>query len=75
MIQEHKPVSINSIIMLTLAFVNKGNNGSMRFQKLENIYPSKFFRRINEQETKTFEQIYFRKTGIALKDNIPSFLN
>jgi glutamate synthase domain-containing protein 2 len=45
------------------------------FKRIENIHPSKFFRRINEQETKSFEQIYFRKKGSALKHNMHSFLN
>jgi glutamate synthase domain-containing protein 2 len=45
------------------------------FRRIENIHPSKFFRRINEQETKSFEQIYFRKKGNALKNNMHSFLN
>ena len=45
------------------------------FNQVENIQPSKFFRRINEQETKSFEQIYFNKKGNALKSNIQTFLN
>jgi glutamate synthase domain-containing protein 2 len=45
------------------------------FKGIENIHPSKFFRRINEQDTKSFEQIYFRKKGSALKPNVHSFLN
>jgi glutamate synthase domain-containing protein 2 len=45
------------------------------FKGIENIHPSKFFRRINEQETKSFEQIYFRKNGNALKHNLHSSLN
>ena len=44
------------------------------FKRIENIHPSKFFRRINEQETKSFEQIYFKKKS-ALKNNIHSVLN
>jgi glutamate synthase domain-containing protein 2 len=44
------------------------------FKGIENIHPAKFFRRINEQETKSFEEIYFRKRGNALK-NIQSILN
>lgn len=31
------------------------------FKNIESIHPSKFFRRINEYETKSFEDIYFRK--------------
>jgi glutamate synthase domain-containing protein 2 len=45
------------------------------FKRIENIQPSKFFRRINEQETKSFEQIYFKKKGNTLKHNVHSFLN
>lgn len=45
------------------------------FKDVENIHPSKFFRRINEQETKSFEQIYFRNIGNAFANNIHSFLN
>jgi glutamate synthase domain-containing protein 2 len=45
------------------------------FRRTENIHPSKFFRRINEQDTKSFEQIYFRNQGNALKHNMHSSLN
>jgi glutamate synthase domain-containing protein 2 len=45
------------------------------FKNIENIHPSKFFRRTDEQETKSFEQIYFRKTGSTLKQNMHSLLN
>jgi glutamate synthase domain-containing protein 2 len=45
------------------------------FKSIKTIHPSKFFRRINEQDTKSFEQIYFRKKGNALNHNIKSFLN
>jgi glutamate synthase domain-containing protein 2 len=45
------------------------------FKNLEDIHPSRFSRRINEHETKTFEQIYFFKKENYLKDNISSFLN
>ncbi len=45
------------------------------FENIESVHPSKFFRRINEQETKSFEQIYFKQKGNALKNNLRSFLN
>jgi glutamate synthase domain-containing protein 2 len=45
------------------------------FTGIENIRSSKFFRRINEQETKSFEQIYFKKKGNALENNLHSLLN
>ena len=45
------------------------------FEDTESVRPSKFFRRINEQETKSFEQIYFKQKGNALKNNLRSFLN
>lgn len=45
------------------------------FQDTESVLPSKFFRRINEHETKSFEQIYFKQKGNALKNNLRSFLN
>jgi len=45
------------------------------FTCIHNIHPSKFFRRINQQETKSFEQIYFRKKGHFQKHNLKSFLN
>jgi glutamate synthase domain-containing protein 2 len=44
------------------------------FKRIEDILPSKFFRRINEQDTKSFEQIYFRKKDV-LKHRLHSFLN
>lgn len=45
------------------------------FKTIQNIEPSRFFRRISEQEIKTFEQIYFPERGNARKDKIYSFLN
>ena len=45
------------------------------FEDTESVLPSKFFRRINEHETKSFEQIYFKQKGNALKNNLRSFLN
>ncbi len=45
------------------------------FSNIESIYPSKFFRRINEHETKSFEQIYFYGKGNALKNRLHSILN
>ncbi len=45
------------------------------FENIQNVRPSKFFRRINEHETRSFEQIYFRQKGNALKHNLRSFLN
>ena len=45
------------------------------FRRVENIHPSKFFRRINEQETKSFEDIYFLKRATAIQNNIQSVLN
>jgi glutamate synthase domain-containing protein 2 len=45
------------------------------FRNTESIHPSKFFRRINEQETKSFEQIYFNRKNSSVKNNLHSFLN
>lgn len=45
------------------------------FRDIENIHPSKFFRRVSEYETKSFEQIYFRQSGTAFKNNLQSQLN
>jgi glutamate synthase domain-containing protein 2 len=45
------------------------------FENIESVHPSKFFRRINEHETKSFEQIYFKQKGNALKHNLRSFSN
>jgi glutamate synthase domain-containing protein 2 len=45
------------------------------FERIENVHPSKFFRRINEHEIKSFEQIYFKQRDSALKPNLRSFLN
>lgn len=45
------------------------------FRDLESIQAKKFFRRINEQETKSFEQIYFRHNGSALKNKFQPILN
>lgn len=43
------------------------------FRSIEAVHPSKFFRRINEHQTKSFEQIYFRQE--ALKNKFLSYLN
>lgn len=45
------------------------------FKKIENIHPSKFFRRISEHETKSFEQIYFFESGSTLTNRLYSQLN
>ena len=45
------------------------------FRDIESVRPAKFFRRINEQETKSFEQIYFRESEAALKNKLHSLLN
>ncbi|HUC80912.1 MAG TPA: FMN-binding glutamate synthase family protein, partial [Flavisolibacter sp.] len=45
------------------------------FDDVEKIHPSKFFRRINEYETKSFEQIYFPQQGNAMKNKLHSSLN
>jgi glutamate synthase domain-containing protein 2 len=48
---------------------------SCGFKSIENVHPSKFFRRINEHETKNFEQIYFGGAGSALTNKLYSQLN
>ncbi len=45
------------------------------FKDIESIRPSKFFRKMNEQETQSFEQIYFSAKESLLKNNFHSFLN
>ena len=45
------------------------------FDDVHKIQPSKFFRRINEYETKSFAQIYFPQQEAALKNGLRSFLN
>ena len=45
------------------------------FRDTAHVHPSKFFRRINEQETKNFEQIYFQHSENFLKNRLHSFLN
>jgi glutamate synthase domain-containing protein 2 len=45
------------------------------FKTIEHIHASKFFRRINEQETKSFEQIYFLSNGSSLTNKLHSQLN
>lgn len=37
------------------------------FEDIESIHPSKFFRKINEQETQSFEEIYFPPANTSLK--------
>lgn len=44
------------------------------FADVEQVHPSRFFRRINEQEVKSFEEIYFTK-GNTLKIKYHSSLN
>jgi glutamate synthase domain-containing protein 2 len=45
------------------------------FKRIENIHPSKFFRRVNEHEVKSFEQIYFHEKGSVLINKLNSQLN
>ncbi len=45
------------------------------FKAVDHIHPSKFFRRINQQEVKSFHQIYFNEKGSALKQNLRTQLN
>jgi glutamate synthase domain-containing protein 2 len=45
------------------------------FKNINSIHPSKFFRRINEYETKSFEEIYFKQKDNVLKNNIYTLLN
>jgi glutamate synthase domain-containing protein 2 len=45
------------------------------FVDIEKISPSKFFRRINEQETKSFGQIYFSNQGNSFHNKLFSLLN
>lgn len=45
------------------------------FSDIESIHPSKFFRKINEQETKSFEEIYFQDKRHSFKNNFHSLLN
>jgi len=44
-------------------------------KNINSIQPSKFFRRINEYETKSFEEIYFKQKDNVLKNNIYTLLN
>lgn len=45
------------------------------FRDTDNIDPAKFFRRINEQETRSFKQIYFSPSRNILEGNRQSTLN
>jgi glutamate synthase domain-containing protein 2 len=45
------------------------------FSTLESVHPSQFFRRVNEQETRSFEQIYFRNSDSALTTKVSNYLN
>lgn len=45
------------------------------FSGIELVHPSRFFRRVNEHETKSFEQIYFNQKHGARKGQLYSFLN
>ena len=45
------------------------------FADIDSIKPSRFYRRVNEQETKNFEHIYFRQQESAYKNNLPTVLN
>jgi glutamate synthase domain-containing protein 2 len=45
------------------------------FRDIKSISPSKFFRRINEYETKSFDKIYFRQSGNSFKNQFRTLLN
>jgi glutamate synthase domain-containing protein 2 len=45
------------------------------FTDTESIHSSKFFKRVSEQETKSFEQIYFRMNDNKTANTFQTFLN
>ena len=45
------------------------------FGRLENVHPSRFFRRVSQQETKSFEQIYFSRGDSTAAPRLKTFLN
>ncbi|HWH71592.1 MAG TPA: FMN-binding glutamate synthase family protein [Candidatus Sulfotelmatobacter sp.] len=45
------------------------------FSSLDAVVPARFFRRVNEQETRSFEQIYFSAGGPATTPRLKTFLN
>ncbi len=69
-----KKVRIASFHSKTIA-ATKEMMEACGFKRVEDIHPSKFYRRINEQDTKSFEEIYFRTKINTIKNNIQSILN
>jgi hypothetical protein len=45
------------------------------FGRLESVHPSRFFRRVSQQETKSFEQIYFSRGDSTAAPRLKTFLN
>lgn len=45
------------------------------FGSVEDVNPAKFFRRVNQYDTKSFDQIYFPHKNNAIKNNYQSILN
>ena len=45
------------------------------FSSLEKVHPARFFRRVSERETQSFEQIYFHNSGGAVKHRLTNYLN
>lgn len=45
------------------------------FRTLAEVHPSRFFRRINEQTIKSFEEIYFDNDSHVIKTNLKTLLN
>ena len=45
------------------------------FKNIDSVHPSKFSRRISQQEVRTFEEIYFNNNENAIKNQTHSYLN
>jgi glutamate synthase domain-containing protein 2 len=45
------------------------------FRTIESVHPAKFFRRVNEYEVKTFEQIYFPREALSREPRASGYIS
>ena len=71
---EYKKVRVANFHAKTIAATREMME-ACAFRNTGNIHPSKFFRRINQQEVKSFHQIYFEEKGSSFKPHLSAQLN
>ena len=74
LVPEDKMVRVASFYHKTIA-ATKEIMEACGFADLDSVKASRFFRRVNQYEVKSFEEIYFPAKGSVVKYNIEKQLN